>query len=96
MQQRNIIEYWTEEATAEAHQQGLKQGVEQGLEQGMRERALEDILETLELRLQPDAASTFKPIFETIEDSQRLKQLFRAALLAESTEDFAQALAADS
>ncbi len=91
MQQRNIIEYWTEKATAEAHQQGL----EQGLEQGMRERALEDILEALELRLQPDAASTFKPILETIEDSQRLKQLFRAALLAESTEDFAQALAAD-
>lgn len=91
MQQRNIIEYWTEKATAEAHQQGL----EQGLEQGMRERAREDILETLELRLQPDAASTFKPILETIEDSQRLKQLFRAALLAESTEDFAQALAAD-
>ena len=91
MQQRNIIEYWTEKATAEAHQQGL----EQGLEQGMRERALEDILEALELRLQPDAAITFKPILETIEDSQRLKQLFRAALLAESTEDFAQALAAD-
>lgn len=91
MQQRNIIEYWTEKATAEAHQQGL----EQGLEQGMRERALEDILEALELRLQPDAASAFKPILETIEDSQRLKQLFRAALLAESTEDFAQALAAD-
>ncbi len=91
MQQRNIIEYWTEKATAEAHQQGL----EQGLEQGMRERAREDILETLELRLQPDAASTFKPILETIEDSQRLKQLFRAALLAESTEDFAQALAVD-
>ena len=89
MQQRNIniIEYWTEKATAEAHQQGL--------EQGMREQALEDILEALELRLQPDAARSFKPILETIEDSQRLKQLFRAALLAESTEDFAQALAAD-
>lgn len=87
MQQRNIIEYWTEKAAAEAHQQGL--------EQGMRERAREDILETLELRLQPDAASTFKPILETIEDSKRLKQLFRAALLAESTEDFVQALAAD-
>ena len=88
MQQRNIIEYWTEKATAAAHQQGL--------EQGMRERALEDILEALELRLQPDAARTFKPILETIEDTQRLKQLFRAALLAESPEDFAQVLAADN
>ncbi len=87
MQQRNIIEYWTAEARAVAHQQGL--------EQGMRERALEDILEALALRLQPDAASAFKPILERIEDSQRLRQLFRAALLAGSTEDFAQALAAD-
>ena len=84
MQQSNIIEYWTEKATAEAHQQGLQQGV--------KERALEDILEVLELRLQPDAARIFKPALEAIDDSQRLKQLFRAAILAENAEDFRQAL----
>ena len=88
MQQPNIIEYWTEKAAAEAHQQGL----EQGLEQGTKERAREDILEALELRLQPDAARTFKPVLEAIEDSQRLKQLHRAAILAESPEDFQRAL----
>ena len=88
MQQPNIVEYWTEKAAAEAHQQGL----EQGLEQGMKERAREDILEALELRLQPDAARTFKPVLETIEDPQRLKQLYRAAILAESPEDFRQVL----
>ncbi len=87
MQQPNIIEYWTEKATAEAHQQGLQQG--------LKERALEDILEVLELRLQPDAARTFKPVLEAIDDSQRLKQLHRAALLAESAEDFRQALEAN-
>lgn len=84
MQQSNIIEYWTEKATAEAHQQGL--------EQGMKARAREDILEALELRLQPDVARTFKPVLETIEDPQRLKQLHRAAILAESPEDFQRAL----
>lgn len=84
MQQPNIIEYWTEKATAEAHQQGL--------EQGMKERAREDIFEALELRLQPDVARTFKPVLETIEDPQRLKQLHRAAILAESPEDFQRAL----
>ena len=88
MQQPNIIEYWTEKAAAEAHQQGL----EQGLEQGMKARAREDILEVLELRLQSDAARTFKPVLDTIEDSQRLKQLHRAAILAESPEDFQRAL----
>jgi hypothetical protein len=87
MQQPNIIEYWTEKAAAEAHQQGLQQG--------LKERALEDILEVLELRLQPDAARTFKPVLEAIDDSQRLRQLFRAALLAESTEDFQRALEAN-
>ena len=91
MQQPNIIEYWTEKAAAEAHQQGL----EQGLEQGMKERAREDILEALELRLQPEAARTFRQVLETIEDSQRLKQLHRAAILAESAEDFQRALASN-
>lgn len=72
MQQPNIIEYWTEKA-AEAHQQGL--------EQGMKERAREDILEALELQLQPEAARIFRSVLETIEDSQRLKQLHRVAIL---------------
>ena len=88
MQQPNIIEYWTEKAAAEAHQQGL----EQGLEQGMKERAREDILEALALRLQPEAARTFRSVLETIGDPQRLKQLHRAAILAESPEDFQRAL----
>ena len=87
MQHPNIIEYWTEKATAEAHQQGL--------EQGMKEWAREDILEALELRLQPEAARAFKSVLETIEDSQRLKQLHRAAILAESPEDFRRALASN-
>ena len=84
MERPSIFEHFAAEA--------LQQGIEQGIEQGARERALEDILEALELRLQPEAAHTFKPILEEINDSQRLKQLFRAAILAESAEDFRQAL----
>lgn len=61
----------------------------------MKERAREDILEALELRLQPEAARTFRSVLETIEDSQRLKQLHRAAILAESPEDFRRALASN-
>ena len=80
MHQPSIIEYWTEKAVAEAHQQGL------------RERALEDILEALELRLQADASQTFKPALEAIDDLQRLKQLLRAAILAENVEDFRRTL----
>ena len=61
----------------------------------MKERVREDILEVLEIRLQPDAARAFKPVLETIEASERLNQLHRAAILAESPEDFRRALASN-
>ena len=90
MHQPSIIEYWTEQAAAEAHQQGLQQGLQQGVIENTREK----ILETLELRLQSDAAQTFKPILEEIDDLQRLNELFRAAIQADSPEAFRQALEA--
>ncbi len=83
MNQPSIIEYWTEKATAEARQQSA------------RKSTLENIFEVLELRLQPDAAQTFKPALDAIDDVQRLKQLHRAAILAENVEDFRQALEAN-
>lgn len=83
MHQPSIIEYWTEKAAAEAHQQGVI------------ENTREKILEALELRLQSDAARTFKPILERIDDLQRLNQLFRAAIQADSPEAFRQALEAN-
>jgi hypothetical protein len=76
MHESTLVQYLTEEA----HQQGVKT------------RALEDILEVLELRLQPDSARIFKPELETIDDLDRLKQLHRAAVLAETPEDFRKAL----
>ena len=83
MHQRSIIEYWTERAAAEAHQQGVI------------ENTREKILETLELRLQPDSARTFKPILERIDDLQRLNELFRAAIQADSPEAFREVLEAN-
>lgn len=80
MQQPNIIEYWTEKATAEARQQSA------------RESTRKHILEALALRLQFDTAYTFKPALEAIDDLQRLEQLHRAAILSESAEDFQRAL----
>ena len=80
MQQPNIIEYWTEKATAEARQQSA------------RESTRKHILEALSLRLQFDTAHTFKLALEAIDDLQRLEQLHRAAILSESAEDFRRAL----
>lgn len=80
MHQSSIVEYLAEQA----HQQGA------------RKTAREDILEALALRLQIDTAETFKPTLDAIEDLQRLRQLFRAAVLADTLEDFTQALESDN
>ncbi len=88
MERPSISEHFAAEA--------LQQGIEQGIEQGARERALKDILEVLTLRLKPYAATVFKPTLETIEDLDRLAQLHRAAILAETLDDFAQVLTENS
>ena len=80
MQQPSIVEYVAPQAR------------EQGIQQGARETIRENILETLAFRLQPEVAQTFKSDLESIDDLQRLKQLFRAAMQAETPEEFTQAL----
>ena len=61
-------------------------------EQAARERALAYILRALELRLQPETARLFKPSLERIDDMQRLDELFSAAILADSPDDFRKVL----
>ena len=62
-------------------------------EQGHRAEARENILEVLTLRFQSDVVQTVKLNLEAIDDLQRLKQLHRAAILADRLEDFQQVLA---
>ena len=76
MQQPSIVEYVAPQAR----------------EQGARESTRENILEILAFRLQSEAAQTFKPTLESIDDLQRLKQLFRVAMQVETLEEFTQAL----
>ena len=76
MQQSSIAEY----LAPEAHKQGSQETIR------------ENILETLAFRLQPGVAETFKSALEEINDLQRLKHLFRAAMRVEKPEDFTQAL----
>ena len=56
--------------------------------QAANERSREHILTALEVRLDPDVASAFKPALESIENAQRLKALFDAALRIDSVEEF--------
>ncbi len=55
----------------------------------------EPTLEVLEIRFGADAAQTFKPALDAIDDLQHLEQLHRAAILAKNVEDFRQALEAN-
>lgn len=64
-------------------------------EQARQQSTRENILEALDIRLQVDASQIFKSALEAIDDLQRLKQLHRAAILAENVEDFRQALEAN-
>jgi hypothetical protein len=80
VQQPPIVEYITSQAR------------EQGIQQGALQTTRKHILEALTLRLQFDAAQTFKSTLEAIDDLQRLEQLHRAAILAETLEDFMQVL----
>lgn len=80
----SIVEYLAEEA----HQQGIQRGA--------KETARANVLEALALRLQPEIAETFKLTLDAIEDMQRLRQLHRAAILADTLEDFTKVLHSDA
>ena len=70
------------------------QGLEQGLEQGIKKGAIEVILAFLAARFQPGAVSALKPLLETIDDLDHLKQLGSAAAQVQSLEAFLQTLGA--
>ena len=72
MYESSVVRYFTEKA------------LEQGIEQGIRE----SIQEVLELRFQPEAVRRLAARLEAIDDVQRLKQLFRAAIQVPSLEAF--------
>ena len=64
--------------------------------QAIREARREDILQVLEIRLQPEAAQRFKPGLERIDNQEHLTELHRAAILADSLDDFQKVLDAHS
>lgn len=78
MHESDLVQYWS----------AIEK--QKGIQQGERTRAQADILEVLELRLQ--SAGIFQPRLEAIDDLQRLEQLLRAAILADSPEDFRKVL----
>ena len=69
-----------------------KLGIEQGIEQGARESIIEGILEALEVRFSAQDVEKLKPMLESVETLQRLKELRRETLRTYSLEIFTQIL----
>ena len=65
---------------------------EQGIQQGARESIIEGILESLEFKFSARGVQDLKPMLENVENLQRLKELRREALGADSLEIFRQML----
>ena len=76
MYESSVVQYFTEK------------GIEQGIERGSRERAIEDLLDVLEIRFGLAASDPLAARIGTIDDVQRLKQLFRATIQVPSLEAF--------
>ena len=72
-----------------------EEGMKQGIEQGGRERAIEDLIDVLEIRFALAASDPLAASIGAIDDVQRLKQLFRAAIQVPSLEAFRHLLDAD-
>ena len=80
MYESSVVQYFTEK--------GIEQGIKQGIERGGRERAVEDLLDVLEIRFELAASDPLATRIGAIDDVQRLKQLFRAAIQVPSLEAF--------
>ncbi len=61
-------------------------------EKGERKNAIEDILDVLDVRFQPSNVQTLKPMIESIEELQHLKQLHREAVQVPSLDEFRRIL----
>ena len=83
---------YAEAAIKPAVEEALARGIEQGMEQGRGQGAIELLLGLLETRFHPAAVRNLRPLLETIDDVERLRQLAPAAASAENLETFLEAL----
>ena len=89
---KNYAESYAEAAIKPAVEEALARGIEQGMEQGRGQGAIELLLGLLETRFHPAAVRNLRPLLETIDDMEQLKELAPAAASAESLETFLEAL----
>ena len=70
----------------------VEEALARGFEEGERNATIGTILSFLEARFQTTSVRSLRPLLETIDDMERLKQLAPAAASAENLETFLEAL----
>ena len=89
---KRYAESYAEAAIKPAVEEARAQAFEQGMKQGRGQEAIELLLGLLETRFHSTAVRNLRPLLETIDDVERLRQLAPAAASAESLETFLEAL----
>ena len=87
-----VFQRYAKPAVEEARARAFEQGMERGMEQGRGQVAIEMLLDLLETRFHSAAVRNLRPLLETIDDVEQLKQLAPAAASAENLETFLVAL----
>ena len=96
MRESSVFQHLVETADKERYQQGIQlgiqQGIQQGRQQGARENAIKNVFGVLAFRFDGLADQSIRSALESIQDLQRLEELHREALSAETLEAFTRAL----
>ena len=91
MQESSVYEHFLQKAKAD-----YQQAFQQGIEQGARQTTIKFLLIILEFRFDGYAVKALRPAIESIQNLQRLQELHREALRAETFEAFARTLGMNS
>ena len=89
MQESSVYEHFLQKTEANYHR-----GFQQGIELGSRQTVLEFLFVVLEFRFDGHAVQVLRPAIESIQNLQRLQELYREALRAETFKAFVQNLEA--
>lgn len=92
MQESSVYEHLIETTGKEHYERGLQQGTELGA----RQIAIKSLFEVLEFKFDGRAVQALRPALESIQNLQRLEELFQEALRAETFEAFARTLGMNS
>ena len=92
MQESPFYEIVLERGIERGIEQGIERGIEQGIARGAREMGVKNILAVLRTRFPESDTRTVAVALERIREINRLDQLLNTALLADTFNDFSQAL----